>query len=508
MASLATDHPDLALKGLRDDDLAAGHQQHNLRPVKALSDSTVLDRPTPPRFPVLLRVFEPDPTIPVTVTDPAELKAQYRYWQRRILISSIVGYAMFYFVRKNLSVAMPAMGKELGISKADLGLFLTLHGLLYGVSKFAHGFFGDRANARTLMAAGLLLSAVVNVFFGLSSAVVAFGIFWMLNGWVQGMGFPPCARLMTHWFPPKELATKMSYWNTSHSLGAGLIVVLCGYLVGYGWRLCFFVPAAMAIAWALLLPFALRDTPPSLGLPEVEGTAAPASGAADGNEAAEPAFFTFLMKQVFTNPYIWIISIANFFVYTLRYAVLDWGPTLLTETKGIHIQHAGWMVGAFEVSGVLGMLVSGRLTDKICGGRGARMCVFFMALAGVSVLLFWKLPGQSGWLSTFLLCCAGFFIYGPQALVGTVTANLATKRAAATAIGFTSIFAYASTVLSGWGLGWLVQHYGWNVGFAGLVIVAGVGALLFVLAWPAKAHGYAVPAEAERRDVPVPAVQA
>ena len=426
------------------------------------------------------------------LTDPAEVKAQYRYWQRRILVSSIIGYAMFYFVRKNLSIAMPAMGKELGIGKADLGLFLTLHGLLYGVSKFAHGFFGDRANARTLMAAGLLLSAVVNVFFGLSSAVVAFGVFWMLNGWVQGMGFPPCARLMTHWFPPKELATKMAVWNISHSLGAGLILVLCGYLVGYGWRLCFFVPAAMAILCAIVLFFALRDTPPSLGLPEVEGTAPPLGSAGASDEAAEPNFSAFLMKQVFANPYIWIVAVANFFVYTVRYAVLDWGPTLLSETKGIHLSHAGWMVGAFEVSGMMGMLLSGWLTDKIFGGRGARMCVFFMGLAGVSVLLFWKLPGQSRWLSTFLLCCAGFFIYGPQALVGTIAANLATKRAAATAVGFTGLFGYASTVLSGWGLGLLVQRHGWDAGFAGLIAVAGVGALFFALAWPAKPHGYAV----------------
>jgi len=347
------------------------------------------------------------------------------------------------------------------------------------------------------MAAGLLLSAVVNVFFGLSSAVVAFGILWMLNGWVQGMGFPPCARLMTHWFPPKELATKMAFWNTSHSLGAGLIVVLCGYLVGYGWRLCFFVPAAMAILCSILLLFALRDTPPSLGLPEVEGTAPPLGSVAARKDAVEPTFSAFLMKQVFTNPYIWILSVANFFVYTVRYAVLDWGPTLLTETKGVHITHAGWMVGAFECSGMMGMLLSGWLTDKICGGRGARLCVFFMALAGLSILLFWKLPGQSRWLSTFLLCCAGFFIYGPQSLVGTVTANLATKRAAATAIGLTSIFAYASTVLSGWGLGWLVQRHGWDMGFAGLVTIAAIGALLFVLAWPAKPHGYGVAVAAD-----------
>jgi OPA family glycerol-3-phosphate transporter-like MFS transporter/OPA family sugar phosphate sensor protein UhpC-like MFS transporter len=160
--------------------------------------------------------------------------------------------------------------------------------------------------------------------------------------------------------------------------------------------------------------------------------------------------------------------------------------------KGVKLAHAGWMVAAFELSGVAGMLISGWLTDRLFGGRGARICVIFMTLAGASVLLFWKLPSHSVWLSTFLLCSAGFFIYGPQALVGTIAANLATKRVAATAIGFTGVFAYASTLISGWGLGTLVEHYGWNAGLAGLTGMAAMGILLFALAWPAKAHGYAV----------------
>ena len=457
------------------------------------------------QFPVFLRVFEPDPAAPVKVTDSAEIKAQYRYWQRRILVWSIVGYAMFYFVRKNLSIAMPVMGKELGISKADLGLFLTLHGLLYGVSKFAHGFFGDRANARTLMATGLLLSAVVNVFFGLSSAVMAFGVFWMLNGWVQGMGFPPCARLMTHWFPPRQLATKFAIWNTSHSLGALAILVLCGYLVGYGWRLCFFVPAILAVGCVLCLLSALRDTPPSLGLPEVEGTKASAPSQPGPEGAAPASEVSFLMKQVFANPYIWIVALANFFIYTIRYALLDWGPTLLSETKGIKLSHAGWMVAGFEAAGVAGMLASGWLTDKFFGGRGARLSVFLMILSGASIYLFWRLPTQSHWCSTLLLCCAGFFIYGPQCLVGTIAANLATKRAAATAVGFTGLFAYASTVLSGWGLGILVQRHGWDAGFAGLIAVAAAGTLLFALAWPARTHGYAVEPSAQQATAARPA---
>jgi len=435
------------------------------------------------QWPAILSVFAPAPPAVTTLEDPAEIKAQYRYWQRRILVSTIVGYAMFYFVRKNLSVAMPEMGKDLGIEKADLGLFLTLHGLLYGVSKFANGFVGDRTNARTFMAVGLILSAGVNILFGFSSAIVTLGLLWMLNGWVQGMGFPPCARLMTHWFSPKELATNFAVWNTSHSIGAGLVVVLCGYLAGHGWRLCFFVPAGLALVCALFLLGALRDTPPSLGLPEVEGT--------EGDPAGARGFSRAQLRQVFGNKYIWLLGLASFFIYIVRYAVLDWGPTFLTEMKHLELKHAGWMVAAFEVSGVAGMLVSGWLTDRVFGGRGARLCVFSMLLTALSVLLFWKLPSRSPVVSTLPLCLAGFFLYGPQALVGVVVANLATKRLAATAIGFTSVFSYASTVFSGWGLGTLVQHYGWNAALGGLTGMALMSMFLFALAWPAKAHGYA-----------------
>src|SRR2546426_91845 len=354
----------------------------------------------PPAFGRLLRIFAPAAAIPIESHDADNVARKYRYWQKRVLLTSIVGYATFYFVRKNLSIAMPVMQSSLGFKKTQLGLFLTLHGLLYGVSKFANGFLGDRTNARAFMAFGLGASALMNVLFGFNSAVVVMGLIWMANGWFQGMGFPPCARLLAHWFPPKKLASRMSIWNISHSIGGGLIVILCGYLVIISWRLAFFVPAALAFACVIFIWFTLPDTPPSVGLPEVEGTERHSEKHESGAD-----FRKFVVKQVFLNKYIWIVSLANFFVYIIRYAVLDWGPTLLIESKHVVITHAGWM-------------------------------------------------------------------------------------AAATAIGLTSIFGYASTVLSGWGLGALVQRYGWDAGFFGLILTAIIGTLLFIAAWPAKAHGY------------------
>jgi len=434
----------------------------------------------------IFRFFAPAPPAAVMLTDPEKIKTTHRYWERRMMVATIVGYAFFYFVRKNLSIAMPVMEKTLGVSKVDLGLILTLHGVMYGVAKFVNGFFGDRCHVRAFMVTGLVFSAVVNVCFGFSSAVAALGFFWMINGWFQGMGFPPCARAFTHWVRPQELATKMCIWNASTNLGAGAVVVMCGYLLTYSgnWRLCFFVPAALAFACSAFLWFALPDTPPSVGLPEVAGTQ---SKTAPGESEDWKAV---AVRYVFSNPYIWLLAVANFFVYTIRYAVFDWGPTLLTQAKHIQLANAGWMVAAFELSGMTGALIGGWLTDRLFGGRGFRSCMFYMALAGVSILLLWRVAGESVWLNTVLLCLSGFFIYGPQSLISIAAANLATKRAAATAVGLTGIFGYASTTLSGYGLGWLVQHYGWNAGFIGMLIIAAIGTFVLALGWRARAHGY------------------
>ena len=175
--------------------------------------------------------------------DKATIK-KYNYWQWRTLIILMLGYALFYFVRKNFSIAMPALESELGLSKTQLGIFLTLNGVIYGVSRLVNGMLADRFSRKRMMALGLLLSAIVNIAIGFIPAVNGFfnvldtsgkatigfvyllGSLWLINGYLQGMGYPPCSSLMAHWIRPSELATKQSIWNASHSIGAGLLSVI------------------------------------------------------------------------------------------------------------------------------------------------------------------------------------------------------------------------------------------------------------------------------------------
>ena len=446
---------------------------------------------------------------------------KYNYWQWRTLITLMIGYALYYFVRKHFSVVMPAMEETLGISKVQLGLFLTLNGIIYGFSRFVNGFLADRFSRRKLMTAGLVLSALTNFAICFSPSMNSFmnvldtegkatmtlvyiiGSLWVLNGYFQGMGVPPCISLMAHWIKPSELATKQSIWNASHSIGAGLISVICGFLLnhyGYSsWQLCFAVPAAIALVGAIALFLTLKDTPSSVGLPEIEDL-----DKEEGNSNVEedksahpadlsgPAFKKFIHKLVFANPLIWILAVSNFCIYVVRFTILDWGATFLTQYKGMEISTAGTVVAASElVGGILGMLVAGWFTDKFMKSRAHRTCFLCTVGATLSFFLFWKSPEGMPWLSALFICLSSFFIYGPQALLGTAASQQATKYACATANGILGIFGYASTAISGVTFGYLAEHYGWDSVFMVAVIIGIVGAAVVALMWKAPADGYA-----------------
>ena len=137
------------------------------------------------------------------VTDPAEVDRLYRYWRVRVMYSMTTGYALFYFVRKNISMAAKPITDEFGLSNTQWGLVLSVATVVYAFSKFLSGVIGDRANPRWLMAGGLLLSALVNVAFGFAAGLGSFVALWALNNLFQGAGSPPCIRLLTQWFSPR-----------------------------------------------------------------------------------------------------------------------------------------------------------------------------------------------------------------------------------------------------------------------------------------------------------------
>lgn len=444
-------------------------------------------------------------------------KRSLKWWQWETLLVTMGGYALYYLIRKNLSIAMPLLG-EIGVSKVQLGAFLTAGGIVYGVGRFLNGIVADRNSARKVMAAGLFICSAVNMLFGFSdflalgtaapaaadgtaavSLVWTMGIIWILNQYFQGMGVGPCIKTLPKWFPPEELSTKQSIWNLSHSIGAGAVFALCGWLlipVFHLWRLCFIVPAAIAAAGGVAVLFLFKDEPETVGL-----SVCPADRSSHASrllsktdvrprprDEKDDDYRSYVARWVFRNPKVWTIAIADFFVYTVRFAALDWGIVLLMETKGLSLAAATTLCFVFEiVGGNLGMVVAGWATDRFFGSRAHRTSVFCMAGAGVSIAAFWLVPASAPLAVTLLpFMMIGFFIYGPQALLGVATTQQATPRAAGVAGGFVGIFSYASTILSGIGFGFVAQHWGWDAAYAIIFAAALLGGGALLLIWRAS----------------------
>jgi OPA family glycerol-3-phosphate transporter-like MFS transporter/OPA family sugar phosphate sensor protein UhpC-like MFS transporter len=280
----------------------------------------------------------------------------------------------------------------------------------------------------------------------------------------------------------------MSIWNTSHSFGAVMALGLCSLLLGlgYGWRWCFYVPAVMAGLVAVFCFFKVKETPAEAGVEELE-----IEGAAATDKGGSSVTTKDRMRLVFCNKVIWMVALSNFFVYIVRFGFLDWGPTFLKQFKGIPVSKGGLMIIAFEVAAIVGTIFAGWATDKWFKGRGVRTCVFCMLLTALCAFGFWFLPqGAPIWQATALLMGAGFFIYGPQALIGITVANQATKDAAAMANGFTGIMGYLSTLVSGIGIAFMKENFGWGAALFAIAATALVGMVILLFAWNAKANGY------------------
>ncbi len=425
----------------------------------------------------------------------------FKYWQWRVIICSMLGYSMFYFVRKNFSFAMPLLSDKYGITEESFGIIITLAGLIYGVSKFINGIIADRTNARWHLVVGLTACVAINVIFGFSDILAGWisggkemflvtmvnvmAVLMILNNIFQGTGFSPCNRLMTHWVPPHELATKMSIWNASHSIGAAVVSVICGYIGD--WRLCFWIPAMISAVGVVFIIVTLRDTPKSVGLPELPNTKTEMD-----EDDSSVEYKTFVKKMVFRNPVVWAVAICDLFIYIVRFAVLDWGPTFLTKGDNpLSPGLAGWTMAIFEISGCLGMLTAGWISDKLFAGRAQRVCAIEMALLAVCMLAIWLLPNDSNpVIMLVLLALGGFLLYGPQALVGVVAANQATKKAASAAVGLVGLCSYASVIFTGAGLGWYSSRYGWDDLFLIMAGAALIGMCIVVPLWNIKKDGY------------------
>ena len=420
--------------------------------------------------------FLKPPTQTSTIADD-QRDAVYKKYRWQVFMGIFVGYAGYYLVRKNFTLAMPDLIDQ-GYTKAELGFALSGVSIAYGISKLMMGMLSDKSNARIFLPLGLILSGLTMIFMGLTHwatlSVYTMFIILAVNGWFQGMGWPPSGRVMVYWFSQKERASKMALWNVAHNIGGALAgkVAILGTLIFGVWQSKLYFPGFIVIGVAILSYILIRDTPQSCGLPDIESYKGDGSIKISNEENAHKySGKEIFMKYILNNKMLWYISFVNVFVYLVRNGVVDWAPTYLKEAKDYDLSDQGWATFTYEFAGIPGTLLCGYMSDKYFKGNRSLATIIYMFLVTIAVMVYWLNPKGNFMIDQIALIAIGFFIYGPVMLIGVFALDLVPKEAAGTAAGFTGFFGYlGGAAFANIGFGYVVDRWQWDGGF--IVIIA------------------------------------
>ncbi|XP_047608630.1 glucose-6-phosphate exchanger SLC37A4 isoform X3 [Phacochoerus africanus] len=378
----------------------------------------------------------------------------YGYYRAVIFSAMFGGYSLYYFNRKTFSFVMPSLVEEIHLDKDDLGLITSSQSAAYAISKFVSGVLSDQMSARWLFSSGLLLVGLVNVIFSWSSTVPVFAALWFLNGLAQGLGWPPCGKILRKWFEPSQFGTWWAVLSTSMNLAGGLGPILATILAqSYSWRSTLALSGALCVVVSFLCLLLIHNEPADVGLRNLD-------------------------------------------------------PIPSKGKKG-----SSYM-SALEVGGLVGSIAAGYLSDRAMAKAGLsihgnpRHGLLLLMMAGMTASMylfrvtvtsdspkdaaFWtpalhplaELTGFTEHELWILVLGAvfGFSSYGPIALFGVIANESAPPNLCGTSHAIVGLMANVGGFLAGLPFSTIAKHYSWSTAFwvAEVICAASTGAFFLL----------------------------
>ncbi|XP_053943081.1 glucose-6-phosphate exchanger SLC37A4 isoform X3 [Cuculus canorus] len=384
------------------------------------------------------------------------------YGRHRAIIftAMFVGYTLYYFNRKTFSFVMPAVMAEVPLGKDELGLITSSQSAAYAISKFISGVLSDQLSARLLFSSGLLLVGLVNVGFSWSSTVTAFAGLWFLNGLAQGLGWPPCGKILRKWFEPSQFGTWWAILSTSMNLAGGLGPIVAALVsLHYDWRMTLSFSGFTCVVVSVVCLILIKNEPSDVGLPNIE------QGAKKGKKGSSSDNST--LTELLLSPYLWVLSTGYLVVFGVKTCCTDWGQLFLIQERGqsmlVGLSSYGNPRHALLLSMMAGMCVSMFLFRVTVTGDSPKenpfWTVAFQPLAALTGLKEHEL-----WILT-LGAVFGFCSYGPIALFGVIANESAPANLCGTSHAIVALMANVGGFLAGLPFSTIAKHYSWATAF-------------------------------------------
>jgi len=400
-----------------------------------------------------------------------------------------LAYAGFYLTRKSFSVAKVGMGEgtEVGLTATQMAWIDGGYLAAYALGQFLWGMCGDRFGTRRIILVGMLGSIIAGFAMGVSTIVLVFGVFVILQGLGQSTGWAPLTKNFGQFFSQRERGWTMGLWCTNYALGgfvASWFAGFCGERWGY--QYAFFGPAAaLLVIWVLFL-LLQRNRPEDFGLPPIEAYHGEPVAVIDEDDAPEEETEGSweIIKDVLSNAMILRLGAVYFFLKPTRYAVLFWGPAYIAEKLSTGMQDSGTLTGLFDIAGPISAFAGGIASDRMFRSRRMPVAVICLFALAVVMLCMQGIP------TTKLAVGVAFFVIGllvfaPDSLIsGTAAVDFGTKKGASTAAGFINGCGSIGAIIGGTLPGFVnTEEYGWNPVFYTLAASLFIAGLLLLPKW-------------------------
>jgi MFS transporter, ACS family, tartrate transporter len=408
-----------------------------------------------------------------------------------------LGYGVAYMDRVNISFAALQMNHDLGFTASIYGFGGGLFFLSYAAGEMPSNLLLVRFGARRWIARIMFTWGLVAAGMLFVRTPLQFYVMRFLLGAAEAGFFPGVVYYLMQWFPAEERGRAISRFYVSLPLSGVVMGAVAGSLLGLrgtlglaGWQWLFLAEGAPALLLAVIILFALPDSPGEAAwLTREEKAWIAARLAAERTNLGargDPGAW-----RILGDPRLWVLGAANIMILGSAYAFNLSAPTILTEATKLDATHVGWLTAAASLAAAVGMVAAGWHSDRRRERYGHTL-VFLIVLS-----LAFAAVGFSG---AAWVIVAGYVVYqvagsALQTVFWLIPSDVLAGRSAAVGVAAIGSIGMTGSFVGPWAWGLARDATGgWQ---AGLLTIAGAYALAVVLIaglWLAVRRGAVAPA--------------
>ncbi|CCD90612.1 D-glucarate permease (MFS family) [Bradyrhizobium sp. ORS 375] len=404
-----------------------------------------------------------------------------------------------YADRATLSIAGPALSKELHLDSVAMGYVFSAFGWSYVLAQVPGGWLLDRFGSRWVYACSIVIWSLFTMmqgwigFFSGGAAVVALFALRFLVGLAEAPSFPANARIVASWFPSNERGTASAFFNSGQYFATVIFAPLMGWIAHeFGWRHVFTVMGALGIIMGLVWIKTMYGPKDHPGVNEAEldyirdgGALVDMEGAKesakDGKAATAGPTWSHI-GQLLSNRMMLGVYIGQYCINTLTYFFLTWFPVYLVKERGLSILQAGFVATLPALCGFIGGVLGGFISDAILRKTGSLTLARKIPIVG-GMLLSMSIIGCNyvdGQALVVGLMALAFFGKGIGALGWAVVSDTSPKEAGGVSGGLFNTFGNLSSITTPIVIGYILSATG---SFNGALVFVGINALVAASAY-------------------------